>query len=311
MNMLVIVGDVEDGHEFYKTKGGSVLRIENAGVAGQMTVSGGYQMENNEPLTVSTIYDQSKAGNGKVYVTDGGMVLGAKKSVYATLKEDSVQCGTFLSMLNSTYESKTGQTEKNMLIKNSGAYTCVDMNMRLFDKYNYTVYVPTNEAVQQLIDAKYLPTWEDYEAQTLEAWGDDADKQKAAKEAIANRIFNFVRYHIQDNAVYMGAEEVVETRYETAKLNPENNRFFSLLVSANSSNMTVTDQLGNVRHVLKDNGVYNKICREYWFSGSGMGRSINSASDAVVHQIDGVLLYDNSLTSKTWEQELDEIRNEN
>jgi hypothetical protein len=46
--------------------------------------------------------------------------------------------------------------------------------------------------------------------------------------------------------------------------------------------------------VVKSNGLYNKICREYWFAGITDANSNNAttymASDAVVHQIDGVLL---------------------
>ena len=81
-------------------------------------------------------------------------------------------------------------------------------------------------------------------------------------------------------------------------------------MNAGPSSLTVTDQLGNTRHVLTQQGLYNKVCREYWFSGTGNNMSINSASDAVVHQIDGVLLYNNDLMSKTWQQELNEIRNQ-
>ena len=86
---------------------------------------------------------------------------------------------------------------------------------------------------------------------------------------------------------------------------------------ADDSHMTVgygpneQAKLKNVRNVITTPGLYNLMCREYWLSGSGTGRSINSSSDAVVHLIDGVLLYDDSLTSKTWEQELEELRHLN
>lgn len=310
LDMLIVVGDVESGQQYYKTKGGSVVKVTDAGQPWRMTVSGGYQMETGNPLTVSTIYDQSTSGNGKSYVTNDGMILGASKSVYATLKEHE-QMSLFLDLLSGNDEDST---KYNLLITQDGNYKCVNptnnYNIRLFDKFNYTVYVPTNESIQQLIDEGYLPTWDDYEAQTLEAWNDDDAKVRAARAAIRNRIFNFVRYHIQDNAVYIGCDPVNNTKFETAKLNPENQRFFSLEVNAGPSALTVTDQLGNTRHVITNNGLYNKICREYWFSGSGNNMSINSASDAVVHLIDGVLLFNNDLKAKTWQQELNEIRNQ-
>jgi hypothetical protein len=155
----------------------------------------------------------------------------------------------------------------------------------------------------------------------LEAWNDNDSLKTVAQEMIANRIINFLRYHIQDNSVYIGAkdtdaESAEGARYETAKLNPLNNRFFALEVKLNngSRTMTVKDVMGNTRDVMTAGGLYNLMCREYWFSGGkagSTGRSINSASDAVVHQINGVLLFDKSLTSKKWQDELDEIRNAN
>lgn len=309
MNTLIVVGDVEDGHTFYKTKGGSVLRVENAGQEGVMTVSGGYQLENNSPLTVSKIYDQSATGNGKAYETDQSMIMGASKSVYQTLREHP----EFTEFLNLLQGNDADSTKYNLLIKKSGSYSCANAtgdnnNIRLFEKFNYTVYVPDSASIQKLISDGYLPTWDDYEAQTDDVW-EDATLKAKARAAIRNRIFNFVRYHIQDNAVYIGGEPVNDVRYETSKLNLANNRFYSLLVNADDKNMKVTDQLGNTRSV--DEELRNLTCREYWISGSGTGRSINSASDAVVHYIDGVLLFDNSLTSKTWQQELDELRTQN
>ena len=319
MNSLIIVGDIEDGHEYYKTKGGTIIHVENAGTA-QMTISGGLQLEENKPVPVTTIYDMSKSGNGKTYILDAEPVMNSATSVYATLNANP-EFEEFRKLISGS----DGNVKHDLLVAESGSgsniYRAIDMNVRLFDKYNYTVYVPTNESIQQLINDGYLPTWADFDAQTLEAWNDNDSLMTEAKTAIANRIINFVRYHIQDNSVFIGAKDTYAesaegTRYETAKLNPLNNRFFALEVKLNngSRTMTVKDQLGNTREVMTAGGLYNLMCREYWFSGGragSTGRSINSASDAVVHQINGVLLFDNSLTSKTWQQELDEIRNAN
>ena len=72
--------------------------------------------------------------------------------------------------------------------------------MHLLDNYNYTVYVPTNESIRQLIDSGLLPTWEDYEAQTDREWGSEA-KADSVRQTIKNIIVDFLRYHIQDHAV--------------------------------------------------------------------------------------------------------------
>ena len=316
LNMLIVVGNVEDGHTYYKTKGGSMVKVANAGQPGVMTVSGGYELENDTAHTVTTIYDQSATGNGKSYLLEGGMIEGTSKSVYQTLKEHD-EMSAFLGLL-----SGADSTQLSLLSNSSGTnYHCVNYsttndgnyNIRLFEKFNYTVYVPTNESIQELIDKKYLPTWADVDNIEEDDWV-SKDMYVKARNVLINRINSFLRYHIQDNAVYVGAQPVSGELYETSKLNTQTQRFYSLRVVADDNHMTVgygpseQAKLRNVRNVVTTPGLYNLMCREYWLSGSGTGRSINSSSDAVVHLIDGVLLYDDSLTSKTWEEELEELR---
>lgn len=98
LDNLIIVGNVEDGHKYYRTKGGSVIKVENAGREGVMTVAGGLQIEENSPLTVSIIYDQTTSGNGKSYVIETGLPMSSKKSLYAILKERE-DCSLFLDLL--------------------------------------------------------------------------------------------------------------------------------------------------------------------------------------------------------------------
>ena len=312
LNYLIIVGNVEDGHEYYLTKGGSPIRVAHAGQEGRMTVAGGWQNERNDPVLVETIYDLSATGNGKSYVVDSQVPMGTPKSVYMTLR-DNPDFSEFFKLISS---GDPDSLDYNLMINTMGTgtkYYCVDdknnYNVRLFDNYNYTVYVPSNETILALQQQGVLPTWEDYEAQTLELWGGDEAAMKRAQYVIKNRIVNFVRYHIQDNSVFIGGQPTQldehgrPPRYETAKLNPENKRFYSLQVTANDNDLSVVDQLGNTRHVLKGAGQYNNICREYWFSGTRVeNKQIYSTSDAVVHLIDGALFFDrNQQTS--WKAE--------
>jgi hypothetical protein len=118
-----------------------------------------------------------------------------------------------------------------------------------------------------------------------------------------------LRYHIQDNSVFIGGQPADEVKYETSKLNPLNSRFFSLTVTADDNRMQIVDQLGNKRNVVKDRGLYNMIGREYW-KQSGNNDIIYNASDVVVHQIDGPLFYDkNQLTS--WKDEIEALKSSN
>ncbi len=312
MNQLIIVGNVEDGHTYYKSKGGTLIKVSNAGTAGSMNIAGGWQIENGSDLTVNKIYDESKNGNGKSYEINDQMPIGAEKSVYEILKNNS-EFSEFYNLLNGGDPDSASQ---NMLINTSGKYTCVNSknnyNMRLFDTYNYTVYVPTNASIKALENDGYLPTWDDFDKE-YEIANDESNSNqvrteaKAACQVIKKRIEAFVRYHIQDNSVLIGGapetdangNEITSNNYESMMVNPSNGRFYPLGVSWSNSAMTVKDVIGNVRHVIKNPGTYNQICREYWFSGSGASRTIYTTSDAVIQQIDGPLYY-SSTEKTTW-----------
>jgi len=300
LDNMIVVGNIESGHTYYKTKGGSTIKVTNAGKEGYMTVAGGLQIELNTPVTVTKIYDQTESGNGKSYVVEDQMLLSSRKSTYGMLKEND-RFSKFFELLRGG----------NLLAsKLNSKYTCVDYNVRLFDAYNYTVYVPTNDVLEKLHEDGYLPTWDDYDNLTAAQFDGDATKLKKAQTLISNRINNFLRYHIQDNSVYIGGEPSNSVKYETSKINPANNRFFSLTVNSDDSDMTITDQLGNVRHVIKSNGLYNMMGREYWIQTSGNADLIYNASDVVVHQIDGVLFYStDQLTS--WQEEINAINTSN
>ena len=304
---LIVVGDIESGQEYYKTKAGSVIRVLGSG--SNMRVQGGLQMETGQELSFSTVYDMTENGNGKSYGLVGTDVpLTASKSVYQVLKEvaDAGGDSLFFQLLSNDDSSDALLSTTS---GTSGNYYCANdaenKNVRIFDNYNYTVYVPSDTSIQRMINQGYLPTWADWDAYT-----DDVDRgdqnAKKCQDSIAAIIHNFVRYHIQDNSVYMGGETVASTKYETGKLNPKNKRFYSLTISADANNMTVTDQLGNVRNVVKTNGLYNRTCREYWISGksSSNTRTLYSSSNAVVHQIDGCLLFDKDVQLVPWHNKL-------
>jgi hypothetical protein len=98
--------------------------------------------------------------------------------------------------------------------------------------------------------------------------------------------------------------------YESMTRNPKNGRFFPIKVDFSNEQMTVTDATGQEHHVVKDNDLYNIVCREYWIKGASSPATaiVYSTSDAVVHQIDGPLqtpLVSN--TSKPWRQQIKEM----
>ena len=296
---MIVVGDVEDGHTYYKTKGGSTIKVANAGIEGEMTIEGGWQIvEGSNNPVVTQIYDLSEKGNGKSYVMDAEMPMSSKRSTYSILR-DNPEFSAFYALLSGS---------SLMSEKMSGRYTCVDKNINLFDAYNYTVYVPTNEAIQQLHDEGLLPTWSDYESLTVEDFGGDATALKNAQSKVAGRITDFLRYHIQDNALFIGADSINGGKYETSKMNGATKRFYSIEVTADDNAMVMKDQVNDAtRRVITEGGLYNIMGREYWIETTGSGANertqIYNASDVVVHQIDGVLLYEKSQL-KPWREDI-------
>ena len=305
MDQLIIVGDIEDGHEYYKSKGGTPLRVVKMS-DGRIAFAGGWQMDHNKVLPVNN-EDIFIKDNGKSYVLNGQMPLTTDKSIYLTL-DGREEFSKFLELLDNDGADLMATTvtknnyEAGMLKKSS-------KNLKLLDNYNYTVYAPTNKSIQDLIDKGLLPTWDDYEAQTFEVWGSEETAEEA-KAIIKDIIVGFLRYHIQDHAVMIGMDpenDKYENTFETMKRNPETGRFSPVTVNNEGNQMWVRDVLGNKRNVVMTDGLYNRICREYWFRQDGTKLYTYMASDAVVHQIDGVLL---SEEMKPWKDVLKEKLNQ-
>ena len=286
MDQLIIVGDIEDGHEFYKSKGGMPLRVFKSN-DGRMAFAGGWQIEHNNkalPVNAEDVYTKD---NGKSYVINDQMPLTTDQSVYLTL-DGRDEFSKFLELMDNDGADlfATTVTKNNYT---AGMAKKSSKNLKLLDNYNYTIYAPTNNSIQELIDKGLLPTWEDYEAQTDSIWGSE-EAAAQAQTIIKDIIVGFLRYHVQDHAIMIGMapeNDKYENTFETMKRNLETGRFYPLTVNNQGDQMWVQDVLGNKRNVVNTKGLYNCICREYWFKSTGQ---CYMASDAVVHQIDGVLL---------------------
>jgi len=313
MDDLIVVGDVEDGHEYYKTKGGTLLRVRRTG-DNKIAFSGGWQMEHNAkllPVEKDEIYTKE---NGKSYQLNYEVPMGTQKSIYLTLKGNEA-FSEFLNLIDNDGANLLGTKLNNTY--NAGLSAQGSKNLMLLDNYNYTVYVPTNESIRDLIDRGLLPTWDDYDAMEKEGFADEAAVD-SAQQIIKNIIVNFIRYHVQDHSVAIGmAPEIYDedengnktpsydNTFESMKRNPTTGRFYGLESDNSNGQMTVKDVMGNVRHVTKQNGLYNNLCREYWFTGTGNTAKIFMASDAVVHQIDKPLFYEEMTP---WRDQLKNIR---
>ena len=165
-------------------------------------------------------------------------------------------------------------------------------NISLFNTYRYTVYVPTNEAINQLHASGKLPTWEQVEAQ------EDPEQ----RDSLTNVIETFIKYHIQDNAYYVG-QGSVSGEFETSayKVVDGNLQYYKLNTQVSNDGITIYDgtQMSKPAadrvpvKVVKTNGLYNLMAREYQYNSpdATTASQLYTSSFAVVHQIDGVLIH--------------------
>ncbi|MBR4699380.1 MAG: fasciclin domain-containing protein [Prevotella sp.] len=302
MDQLIIVGDIDSGYEYYKSKGGTPIRVTKDS-GGRLAFAGGWQMEhNNKVLSVNPDEIYTKQ-NGKSYQLNEQMPLTTQKSIYMTLQERD-EFSEFLKLLDYDAADMLASTTGTSTKYSAGVKSQGNKNLRLLDNYNYTVYVPTNNSIKKLIDDGLLPTWEDYEAQTDSIWG----SEEAAAEAqakIKDIIVNFLRNHIQDHAIAINMAPEngqYQNAFETMRRNLETGRFYPLTVNNEGGQMWVQDLQGNKRNVVKTPGLYNRFCHEYWFKETG---ETYMASDVVVHQIDGVLLFEKMTP---WKEQLKKVR---
>ena len=302
---------VRDGYNYFKTKGGSIVKASL--VNGTVAFQGGWQMEHNRDIMSEGEYVKT---NGKSYMVTSQVPMGAQNTVYTTLQAHP-EFSSFLAILDNDYNNLLSQKLNNKY--NAGMTSIGSKNLRLLDNYDYTVYVPTNSAIQELQDKGYLPTEAeldrgDYDTKTgadpvldsicnEKGWyelagatkaSDSLEVRKKVAAAITNVVSDFVRYHVQDRSIAIGMahETGTDGNYESMKRNLETGKFYPIKVDYDAANMTVTDATNDACHVVKTGGLYNLICREYWFEGTGTAARLFMASDVVVHQIDGVLKFE-------------------
>ena len=318
---------VDEGYTLFKTKGGSLLRItKNAD--GKLAFEGGWQMEHNHRQLAS--HEEFQKTNGRSYLLTDQMPMGSTKTLYLTMKEHPEYQG-FLSLLENDYSDM-------LSVKLNGKYESGNSrkgskNLRLFDNYNYTVFIPSTESVNRLQQQKILPTTRElteFDGDTnlldsiclAEHWYVSSDTQdhkdsiqKDVKQCLKSIVGDFVRYHVMDRSIAIGMAPEKgmegEASYESMKRNPETGRFFPITASYDQNRITVKDVKGNTRTVTTREGLYNNICREYWFQKDdkvNYSDHLFMASSVVAHLIDEPIYYEDM---KPWRQVVEEYLKNN
>ena len=218
-----------------------------------------------------------------------------------SLSEDSVEYAvdTLLTMIYPTLSSNEVRQDsarrysifRSSLSKNTGKSIARDRLVSFFNTYHYTVYVPTNDAVQKAYD-QGLPTWD--EIYTLVS--DTTIDQRKMAASYIGLINRFARYHFQDNSIYLDTQ-IDEGDYETSALNYRLGGYYELNVAKEGNTIAITDEMGNKARVVNYPGTegisWNVMAREMLLTSLDAqpknASSLETSSFAVLHQIDNIL----------------------
>jgi len=291
----VVIGNVEDGHEYYRTKGGATLHvIDVAKGENGMKVEGSRQYNGESPaVPVAKVYDQTKktsGGNGKSYILENSLLMGTRYTVFNVLGKHP-EFSRFHDLLEGS---------SLLEMKHDKNYACNDTCIKTFNNYHYTVYVPTNESIDALISEGKLHTWDD-----MAALDTTIAEQHKLYDQYNDEIETFLRYHIQDNSLYIhgdnttGLDEFDETGsfvtpYETAYIGKDLKfRRVKVTTDKPGNQIVIEDEVGNHRRVMTEKaGLYNLMAREYVYQegDKSNAKHIRTTSSAVIHLIDGPLM---------------------
>ncbi|MDD4970558.1 MAG: fasciclin domain-containing protein [Paludibacter sp.] len=298
LNSHVVVGGVESGKNYYLTKGNVAVKVTGSGLG--MTLEGGENMKLNQKVNVNKVYNQS---NGSTYFIDKP-IQSPLTSVYKVLSE-TPDFSAFFALL-----SGFPVTSSSVVFVNKSNYYGLDYNIKFFNTFNYTVYVPTNAAINKAIQDGLITPWE---SQGSIVGINDMTDATLQASAILN-LEKFVRYHFQDNSVFVDNQSF-SSIYQSATIKQDDasthfgtfkNKYYRIGVNSTGGNLTLTTETNKIVNVVTSNGLYNIMTRDFVFNdtpskfknvdGTGSGAEfttslITTSSTAVIHQIDNVLIF--------------------
>lgn len=327
LNNSVIAMEQKDWSKggYYKTIGGAFLNISAFG-EGATVLSGG-NVERNEKPIVSKVYNQSSfslngdpgtGGNGVVMVVDIPMQP-TLKSVIHVLNEHP-EFREFASLLAgkddqlaqeyNTRPDSLKQYQPLILSKAGTAaaapITSRSENVGFLGNYNYTLYVPTNEAMQEAYD-QGLPKWKDMESLPKPDkdgnWESEDKKRESlvARKAIARKIMDFIRFHFQYTSICTDVN--THERYKTHAFRSVEKTPYELDVQCSSGALEICSLSSSDSKAKTRPSLCNIMAREYQFDkGIATATKIINSPYIVVHGIDAPLFFSKKGTNGNREQ---------
>lgn len=323
---------IDNEDEYYVAKNGAAIKATKDADNNIIKVQGGFQLENERAgilagdrgtLEVAVpAANINHMANGDTYIIDDAPLIPASKSIYNIIhNEFGEDCIKFYELTdmnaNEDIIKACGLDLSKLAVwldaKSSGG---VDYNVKFWGNYNYTLLVPTNEAIEEAAE-RGLPTWDDIRADYESLPVDSLDEEvrilngedSLRLQTKITYLSNFLRGHFVDESFFADKSERAEDEFVTSSYDIENGVFlkvhFSRSKQGGETTLYVRDDNGGP--ILTTTGLLtNVMARDisciYDSDGSmsgpktsPTGRStmnnvvLQSSSFAVIHQINGVL----------------------
>lgn len=336
----------KSNRKYFVSRDGAPIIVTSTGERGRNTTLEGGLQEQLEGTgaayhsTITAAYDQTREsngyGNGMTYLIDRPMQattfttykrLQANEQYSDFLKlsegltEDLLsKAGVFDSLIAKKQNTAEKRSEEKLKYEifvagKQGGQTfnvpSKDKLVRFFNNYRYTVYAPTNQAIQHEITVNKLPTWESIDAYLtanlkpevkladdksnqaeVDATKKHNDEVKIKAQAQITLLVNFLKYHFQDQSIFV--DNVTSSdRYTTSSVNNETKVYQTVDVRQTPNALAVTDAAGRTVNVVAP---YNVLSRDANFDAESPNY-IRSSSYAVIHTINQALHFDKSLSS--------------
>ena len=318
---VVVLNSNEDGlsgNHYYKTKHGGAIYVPDGFARNGKTVQGGAQIEGKAPAAkVLTQYSrtgrtdadpEANIENGTCYListpiqpttTSTYKVLSSKfEKFYDFMSgfEGNTDILKFAGLSDEENEKthKSEQTNYMMFVAtnlNPVREDLYDARMRMLGAYNYTVYAPTDDAMDKAYAAG-LPTWDELETlfnqwdnqETTNPSGYAAASAEARKKIDVMR--QFVFYHIQNNSVF--ADNTVASGSYQTFCTDDLGIAQTLGVSGGNGTLNVRDRAGNTVSVTYGSANANILARDIVRTSAG---AIDYSSFVTIHGIDTPLCF--------------------
>lgn len=194
--------------------------------------------------------------------------------------------------------------------------------VRFFNNYHYTIYAPTNDAMNEAYAAG-LPTWDQIDQFIIDnidslkipdpnpdPSGADPERDAAVQKkyqyqqqamAMCTSLLNFLKYHFQDHSIFVD-NITADNEFQTSCVDNTTNAYIMLGTHQTNGALSVTDNLGNTHSVVSP---YNVLANDMEFTKS-VAQGLYSTpgcvkvnSNVVIHTLNSYL---NFMSSSSWNQ---------